>query len=535
MPTEILPDIFVLLRPSDLMSLGFVNRKFSLLIEKYHARCNSGLSTMPNEIILEIIQHLGARDQSRLARANRRFYPLIMDSILRDNARRGGSSILWFAVKRNLKGLTRRALQRGGDVNAVVRLNFSTEQKTPLLVAAYHGFEGIVNLLLKCGAHHSAYGRTSPIRIAISKRHEKVALILYRALESTDVEFYTKKNHLLRMACAAKLVNLVRHLLERRVFLNIESEGELDTALYCVLLVDMCQDKFLKRALHQDVYQIVLILLQHGACPHVQLRGKVLPSYTTARALSSRHPDPRVRALLLESTREEEQRETRLQVGRPWISSQQAEAASRDLRLTDPHLDYVSHATLGDFLAKPNSEQLPISNEDDLPVDQDMNERTIHGEHSTSVTFDIETHLEDNGKQETDDNPETSESSLHDDFPQLGNSQKLAQHTAQDLWANVNPSVRSSYTPRTYTTSTNSRKKEEPTQTDQFPPLVKRGQSFSNVGNGKWEAAREYGVFQSTRDLEQTRSTFTSKEERGIDQSFQKRAKSKKKWVPLLI
>jgi hypothetical protein len=179
---------------------------------------------------------------------------------------------------------------------------------------------------------------------------------------------------------------------------------------------------------------------------------------------------------------------------------------------------------------------LPISNEDDLPVHQDTDERNIHGEHSASVIFDIETLLEEEkAKQETDDNPETPESRLHDDFPQLGNSQRLAQHTAQDLWTNVNPSVRSSYTPRTYPTSTKSRKQEVPAQTDQFPPLSKRGQSFGNVAKGKWEAAREGGVFQSTKDVEQTRSTFTNKEERGIDQSVQKRTKSKKKWVPLLI
>jgi hypothetical protein len=198
MPTGILPDIFVLLRPSDLMSLSFVNRKFSLLIKKFHARCNSGLNTMPNEIILEIIQHLDAPNQSRLARASRRFYPLIMDSILRDDSRHGKSRILWFAVEKNLKSLTRRVLQRGGDVNAVVavvvRWKFAIAQKTPLMVAAYHGFEGIVNLLLKFGARHSAYERLSPIKIAITRRHEKVALILYKALEdANDVKFNTKK------------------------------------------------------------------------------------------------------------------------------------------------------------------------------------------------------------------------------------------------------------------------------------------------------------------------------------------------------
>jgi hypothetical protein len=78
------------------------------------------------------------------------------------------------------------------------------------------------------------------------------------------------------MACAAKLVKLVRYLLERRFHLNIESEGEVDTALYCVLQVDICQDKFPRRAVHEDVYQILLTLLQYGACPHVQPRGKIL-------------------------------------------------------------------------------------------------------------------------------------------------------------------------------------------------------------------------------------------------------------------
>jgi hypothetical protein len=114
-------------------------------------------------------------------------------------------------------------------------------------------------------------------------------------------------------------------------------------------------------------------------------------------------------------------------------------------------------------------------------------------------------------------------------------SHKLAQHTTQALWTNVNPNVRWSYTPRTYPTSTNSRRQEVPAQTDQFPPLAKRGQSFGNVGKGKWEAARADGVFQSTRGVEQTRSISTSKEERGVDPSFETSTKSKKKLVSLLI
>jgi hypothetical protein len=65
--------------------------------------------------------------------------------------------------------------------------------------------------------------------------------------------------------------------------------------------------------------------------------------------------------------------------------------------------------------------------------------------------------------------------------------------------------------------------------------LAKRGQSFGNVGKGKWEAARADGVFQSTRGVEQTRSISTSKEERGVDPSFETSTKSKKKLVSLLI
>lgn len=93
---EVLPEIFVHICHSDLRRLQFVNHEFYSLVKAYRTQFDKGLTALPKEIILDVIQHLSPRDQSRLARVSHRLYPLIMDSILRDNVRYGKNSLLRF-------------------------------------------------------------------------------------------------------------------------------------------------------------------------------------------------------------------------------------------------------------------------------------------------------------------------------------------------------------------------------------------------------------------------------------------------------
>jgi hypothetical protein len=222
-----------------------------------------------------------------------------MDSILRDNVRYRKNSLLRFSVKKDLKSLTRRIAYRGGDVNTTAGYSRrSAVLPSPLSIAAYYSYKDMVKLLLELGAQPSSQGKDIPLAVAVSKRHERVALILLQSPDSINRDSGMTEGKLLQIASAAKMVTLMSHLLKRRSELHTR---DVDTALYHVLLGDTSKENILKRAFHHKVYQIVLMLLQNGASPNVRPRGKVMPKLTTARLLSSRHPDPRVRALLLDT------------------------------------------------------------------------------------------------------------------------------------------------------------------------------------------------------------------------------------------
>jgi hypothetical protein len=117
---EILLEIVSLLSTPDLRRLGRVNSRLYFLVGDYllRYRYNVGLIALPNELILEIVQHLGCqRNRSRFARASRRVYPLVMDYIIRHNVRYDKSSLLNYATKRDLKEMAQMILHLGGDVN----------------------------------------------------------------------------------------------------------------------------------------------------------------------------------------------------------------------------------------------------------------------------------------------------------------------------------------------------------------------------------------------------------------------------------
>jgi hypothetical protein len=175
-----------------------------------------------------------------------------MDSILRDDVQYGKNSLLRFSVKKDLRSLTRRIVYRGGDVNTTAgQLSSSAVLPRLLLVAAYYGYEGMVKLLLVLGVYLSGQGNDMPLVFAISKRHERVALIFLQSLDSINGDSKMTGGKLLRMACAAKMVTLVSHWLARRPELYTR---EVDTGLYHVLLGDISKENILKKAFHHEVY-----------------------------------------------------------------------------------------------------------------------------------------------------------------------------------------------------------------------------------------------------------------------------------------
>lgn len=535
---EVLPKIVVHLCHSDLRRLRFVNHKFCSLVEAYQAQFNKGLTALPNEIILDVIQYLGAQDQSRLARVSHRFYTIIMDTILGDNIRHERSSLLHFSVKKDLKRLTRTIVYRGGDLNTTVgHSRRSAVLPRPLSIAAYHGYESMVKLLLELGAPSSGHGKDMPLAFAISKRHERIALILLQSTNSIRENSYITGGKLLQMACAAKMVTLVSCLLERRSELH---SREVDTALYHVLLGDISKEDIIKRAFHHEVFQIVLMLLRNGASPDVRPSGKVVPKLLTARLLSSRHPDPRVRALLLDTVDVlSPKRFNKLdsQVGRSWVRLSEVEDSVPEPSYPpDSYVDQLLFARLGDFLGKPKGEEALAIEDQDVAIDQHAHGEGIRDEEDASIAFDLETILGKIRLQRVSDGSSTADPCPGDAFPQLGSSKNTAQHQFQEIWGNFDPSVHSSYSPpisapiaRSLASSTS---RKSPSPTEPFPQLTRPSQDPNNIERSMWV---DFLKGQSYREIKAVECTPLGKDEGDANESSIKSKKKKAKWVPLTI
>jgi hypothetical protein len=239
-----------------------------MLTEDHSRRCNGPLFSLPNRLILKIAQHLNTRDCTRLVRVSHRYYPLITDRFLHRNIRTGESSLILLAAKRDLTRMARRLLRFGADFNTRHGSLSTTLNRpmSPLLVTARQGSLKVATILLEFEVIHSKTPST-----------------------------------------------------RRRV-------QDMSHTLYYVLQRDFRHTPFIRRELHQDVYEIVLMLLHCGADPDAQLHNTGTWSRNTARAISSRHLDPRIRALLMNVTQPEDSKKHELQVGRSWSRSSQIES-----------------------------------------------------------------------------------------------------------------------------------------------------------------------------------------------------------------
>jgi hypothetical protein len=202
-----------------------------------------------------------------------------------------------------------------------------------LALAAMNGHVEMTQILLHVGASTSQIisgfrvisSSTFVLATAIHNRQEEVAITLSRTLDSIDVSPGCEGScsTLLQMACEAKLVRVVHAFLE----LPSRNPWEIDPdvlndrsiALCRVLQEDTWHTDyaFIENGLYNDTYEIVTMLLEHGANPDIlceaRLRGNhrgiwgdysrntplnIPKSRVSARSIAPVHPDPRVREVI---------------------------------------------------------------------------------------------------------------------------------------------------------------------------------------------------------------------------------------------
>jgi hypothetical protein len=253
-PNEIIFEILANLSPPNLRSIRNTNKRLRILAEDKLRRDNGALLSLPSALILKIAQHLSARDCSRFAQVTHRYYSFITEMILRQNVGKGGSSLRYFAAKKNSTRMAQRLLEYGADINARYSssLGFLDKKMNLFLFAAHHGHPNIVNLYLKFGALHYPTEQSAPLMAAISRQHDQVALALAQALQSLGADMDRMMPTPLQMACKKKMVQLVKQLLKYKMPSKSERVQNLNHALYHVVMRERNSDVFLRRELHQD-------------------------------------------------------------------------------------------------------------------------------------------------------------------------------------------------------------------------------------------------------------------------------------------
>lgn len=292
LPNELLLEIASSLSIPDLRRLSRANQRLYYFICDYlvRHRYNAGLIRLPNELLLQIAQHLGTqKDRSRLARVSQKFYPPVMDYIMQENVRHFGSSLLIFAARWDLKGMAQKILYIGGDVDTQSGFQrIKGERSTPLTIAAHYGYERMVRLFLEAEACQVFAGIRVPLALALEAKHESAAMLLSKELHAEDKLDETGVT-VLRIACEARAVKLVRHLLEREPRRRTDDRGicNRSTALFCLLNSTGCEEDFIKRGLPDDVFQIAKLLLQHNADPDMYVEHDRFTQTFTARYIAS--------------------------------------------------------------------------------------------------------------------------------------------------------------------------------------------------------------------------------------------------------
>jgi hypothetical protein len=522
LPNELLREVVAPLSPSDLRHLRRVNHRVRDFILDYNRPRFIGLADLPDQLVLKVAQHLHNSARSQLARTTFRFYPLIMDVILDQEVRTQNVKLLKSALETGSKGLTRRLLLKGADVEARIycHTRYGWRATTPLSFAAIFGDVQMVELLLQFGADvhklhmyatYSAYldwvrgctlpldlavhfgyarvvdlllgagwnpvsdGKVQVLSVAIMRRHEAIVKRILQALELVEELSVSIVRDLLQMASGAefrslatnvitqheqvilrnlsplvftntleapedvltdfikyaavgKLTSTVRHLLQIKEQLQIKQTRCLDTALYSVISVDACKENVLRRELHQDVYQIVDILLAHGANPDAIVLNE------SARNIAPSHPDPRVRNRLMRRVRPDRPtKESSLRIGHECITPSQV-SSRRSWRVPD-----LPSASLWDYVGpcgRENSGEDHGSDEGSVPKDNVVATRVT----TLSAPTKTATKLKEPAK------PRSNAPLPSNAFPPLATPKLGSLPPTPSVWAKASSKIRSAPT-----------------------------------------------------------------------------------------
>ncbi|KAH7095862.1 hypothetical protein FB567DRAFT_575544 [Paraphoma chrysanthemicola] len=308
LPNELLLVIATDLTNLDLRRLGRTCRKVHSFARNYLARYryDTGLLALPKKIVVNIAQYLDIHqdylqhDRSHFARVSQKLYPLVTQAIARRNIQEQESWLLNYAPNNNLKSMANTMLRLGGNVETRRGCSIAPYRCTPLHLAALCGHKRMVKLFLAAGAKEIIDGERVPLELAMRQSHESVSLLLCRGLRLDDR--FSPQMTILKAACFHKMTALVRFFLQDPSSQGSESGGKAEnyicsTSLHTLLARDASEDDFVKRKVHEDVYQIATMLLQHNANPD-ELLETTSGRLSTARELASRHPDPRIRLML---------------------------------------------------------------------------------------------------------------------------------------------------------------------------------------------------------------------------------------------
>jgi ankyrin repeat protein len=535
LPNENLINIASFLSIPELRVLSKVNKRLSCFVQDYlnRYRYNTTIWTIPNEILVEVVQWLGSqRDRSRLARSCRKFYPIITDYIFRHNVRHNRSSLLNFAAERNLKVMTRRILRVGGDLETRLLFPWTAGDKrlTPLTTAALHGHLELVRILLEAGASHFIDGSRIPLIVAILSKHEPVALLLSQQLHASVAPLRKSPDTVLQMASEAKLPRLVKHYLNDK---GSQSPRQLDNkhvhnlsnALVRILLVDFSYEDLLKRKIDNNAYRIVLTLLQQGASPDIRIQIESSP-VVTARVIASGHPDPRIRNLLSVNMSATTSVNIRPLVGRLWMSSQgdkaftsfasqshvrlSAESPSADMLRTIRRLQLRGSASAeaNDLMrGSTRCKEIPLNAAD---IDEMVRRELRKSKRSLGLHP-----------------PELTTECL---FPQLACPSIEAQSAAKEFWARIritNPR------PIPHTASTRAvlrttKQSENSSYMEPFPQLVQVKPSSNDIAKDIWASFSERKVAQHTDEA-------GADEEADLTTRQLHKSTKQKKWTPLVF
>ncbi|KAH4075493.1 hypothetical protein HBH92_042070 [Parastagonospora nodorum] len=303
LPNELLIKTVFSLSNLDLRRLARVNKKLSFFVGSYltRFRYNAGILKLPDELLLEVAQHLSTQtDRSHFAQASLRLYPIVMNYVAHYDLRYNASSLLMFAARWNLMDMARKILNLRGDINthSVSHHYFKGLRARPLSNAAYFGHKQVVCLLLESGAVELIDTIRLALELAITNGHEQIAIQFSQALPA-DAMIFKGEDSLFQLACEAKMINLVRFLLERGYQRRTAAETTrgYSTHLHRLIAKDSVGSGYIERGQHDEVYQIATMLLQHKADPDAR-REAYRGVFVSTRRLACRHPGLRVRDML---------------------------------------------------------------------------------------------------------------------------------------------------------------------------------------------------------------------------------------------